>query len=45
MICGKGGPFGAKSKHRAIPSTARIQTLIEDCFALHETFRFSVRTI
>ncbi len=45
MIYGKGGPFGTKSKRRVIPLTARIQPLIEGYFALHETFRFSVRTI
>ena len=45
MIYGKGGPFGTKSKRRVIPLTARIQPLIEGYFALHETFRFSTRTI
>ena len=45
MIYGKGGPFGTKSKRRVIPLSARIQPLIEGYFALHETFRFSVRTI
>ncbi len=45
MIYGKGGPFGTKSKRRVIPLPARIQPLIEGYFALHETFRFSVRTI
>ncbi len=45
MIYGKGGPFGSKSKRRVIPLSARIQPLIEGYFALHETFRFSVRTI
>ena len=45
MIYGKGGPFGSKSKRRVIPLTARIQPLIEGYFALHETFRFSTRTI
>ena len=45
MIYGKGGPFGSKSKRRVIPLSARIQPLIEGYFALHETFRFSTRTI
>ena len=45
MIYGKGGPFGTKSKRRVIPLAARIQPLIEGYFALHETSRFSVRTI
>ena len=45
MIYGKGGPFGSKSKRRVIPLAARIQPLIEGYFALHETFRFSTRTI
>ncbi len=45
MIYGKGGPFGSKSKRRAIPLSARIQPLIEGYFALHETFRFSTRAI
>ena len=44
-VYGKGGPFGTKSKRRVIPLAARIQPLIEGYFALHETFRFSTRTI
>ena len=45
MIYGQGGPYGTKSKRRVIPLTARIQPLIEGYFALHETFRFSTRSI
>ena len=45
MIYGKGGPFGSKSNRRVIPLSAHIQPIFEGYFALHETFRFSTRTI
>lgn len=45
MICGKGGPFGTKSKRRIVPLTPRIQPLIEGHLALHDEFGMTVRTI
>ena len=45
MIYGKGGIYGTKSKRRIIPLTDRVQPLIENHFAIHDTIGMTPRTI
>ena len=44
-IYGKGGIYGKKTKRRIIPTSNRVQELIEKHFALHDEIGLSVRTI
>src|SRR5688572_24417306 len=44
-IYGKGGPYGSKSKRRILELSTRIRPLIENHFAIHDTFGMTPRTI
>jgi integrase/recombinase XerD len=44
MVCGKGGPYGSRSKRRLIPLSARVQPLLEGHFALYDMFGMTPRT-
>jgi integrase/recombinase XerD len=44
-IYGKGGPYGAKSKRRIIPLSARLQPLLEHHFALQDTLGVTPRAM
>jgi integrase/recombinase XerD len=44
-IYGKGGPYGSKSKRRTLELSTRIRPLIENHFAIHDTFNLTPRTI
>ena len=44
-IYGKGGPYGSKSKRRILELSTRIRPLIENHFAIHDTFGMTSRTI
>jgi integrase/recombinase XerD len=44
-IYGKGGPYGSKSKRRILELSTRIRPLIENHFAIHDTFNMAPRTI
>jgi integrase len=35
-VSGKGGPYGKRSKKRAVPMSRRIQALLEPCFSLND---------
>lgn len=35
-VKGKGGPYGTRSKQRVVPLSARVRTLLEGYFALHD---------
>ena len=45
FIYGKGGPYGARSKRRVVPLSARVRALLEPHFALHERFGMCPRTV
>jgi integrase/recombinase XerD len=45
MIYGKGGPYGARSKRRLIPLSARVQPLLEGHLALYDTVGMTPRTM
>jgi integrase/recombinase XerD len=45
MIYGKGGPYGARSKRRLIPLSARVQPLLEGHLALYDTVGITPRTM
>lgn len=45
IVHGKGGPYGAESKVRPVPLTPRARTLLENHFALRESFDVSKRTV
>ena len=45
IIYGKGGPYGARSKRRVVPLSARVRALLEPHFALHEHFGMCTRTV
>ena len=40
-IYGKGGPYGSKSKRRILPLSDRIKPLIENHFAIYDTFNIA----
>jgi integrase/recombinase XerD len=44
-IYGKGGPYGSKSKRRILELSTRVRPLIENHFAIHDTFGMTPRTI
>ena len=44
-IYGKGGPYGSKSKRRILELSTRVRPLIENHFAIHDTFSMTSRTI
>ncbi len=44
-IYGKGGPYGTRSKRRIVPMTSRIQALIENHLATHDTLGMTKRTV
>ncbi len=44
-IYGKGGPYGSKSKRRILELSTRIRPLIENHFAIYDTFNITPRTI
>ena len=44
-IYGKGGPYGTRSKRRVVPMTSRIQALIENHLATHDTLGMTKRTV
>ncbi len=44
-IYGKGGPYGTRSKRRVVPMTSRIQALIENHLATHDTLSMTKRTV
>jgi integrase/recombinase XerD len=44
-IYGKGGIYGKKTKRRVIPTSPRVQTLLEKHFAFEDEIKMSVRTI
>ena len=44
-IYGKGGPYGTRSKRQVVPMTSRIQALIENHLATHDTLGMTERTI
>ena len=44
-IYGKGGPYGSQSKRRIIQLSERIKPLIENHYAIYDTFPMSTRTI
>jgi integrase/recombinase XerD len=44
-ICGKGGPYGSRSKPRIIPLSARLQPLIAHHFALQDTIGLTPRAM
>ena len=44
-IYGKGGPYGSKSKRRILELSTRVRPLIENHFAIHDTFSMTARTI
>ena len=44
-IYGKGGPYGKRSKRRIVPMTSRIQALLENHLATHDTIGMTKRTI
>jgi integrase/recombinase XerD len=44
-IYGKGGPYGSKSKRRILELSTRTRPLIENHFAIHDTFGMTPRTI
>jgi len=45
IIYGRGGPYGARSKRRVVPLSARARALLEPHFALHEHFGMCARTV
>jgi integrase/recombinase XerD len=45
MVYGKGGPYGARSKRRLIPLSARVQPLLEGHLALYDTVGMTPRTM
>jgi integrase/recombinase XerD len=44
-IYGKGGPYGSNSKRRVLELSTRIRPLIENHFAIHDTFGITPCTI
>ncbi len=44
-VYGKGGPYGTRSKRRIVPMTSRIQALIENHLATHDTLGMTKRTV
>jgi integrase/recombinase XerD len=44
-VYGKGGPYGSASKRRVLPLTSRVQQLLEEHFARHETLGVTPRTV
>lgn len=44
-INGKGGPYGKRSKKRVVPMSARVQTLLEHYFAIHEVWPVGTRQV
>ena len=44
-IDGKGGPYGKRSKRRIVPMPSRIQALLENHLATHDSLGMSARTI
>ena len=44
-IYSKGGPYGSKSKRRILELSTRIRPLIENHFAIHDSFGMTSRTI
>jgi integrase/recombinase XerD len=44
-IYGKGGPYGSKSKRRILELSTRIRPLVENHFAIYDTFNMTPRTI
>jgi integrase/recombinase XerD len=45
MIYGKGGPYGKNTKRRIVPTTDRVQPLLERHFAVYENTGLGVRSI
>jgi integrase/recombinase XerD len=43
IVYGKGGPFGARSKHRVVPLSGQTRPLIEAHFGLYDTVGVGVR--
>ena len=45
VIFGKGGPYGKKTKRRVVPITTRVRRVLENHFAIENTFGMTPRTI
>jgi integrase/recombinase XerD len=45
VVYGKGGPFGARSKRRVVPLSARVRALLEPHFSMNDRFGMCPRTV
>ena len=44
-ISGKGGPYGKKTKKRVVPMSKRVQSLLENYFAINDKFPVGTRQV